>query len=425
MNIAKWTLSSHRLFTPRRCRRAVLASVALTLAACASMPDISTSLPERDKPEVEQRHEFSSRMAVNTCSTDGSGMALNSADYRVDEPLAQQWRNPGTPRSLNSQGRRLLPLSPGDRIEIRIHEGEEFSGEYLVNHDGNIELPYLAPVQVVGLDTEEVENRLRIMLVAQQMFLAHTLHISVRPLQWAPIMVSVSGAVFEPGRVLINDLIPAQTDDSKIRISGDYPTKRYLSEAIRAAAGARPDARVDKVLLIRDGWQQEINLAGIFSGQHTYDVPLIAGDQVIVPSAGCMQAELIRPSQITPKGIRVFISNLTNPASNNASAAVGKYSSSMPYGTRLHQAVVSGNCSGGTQFTNASRYVVLVGTNPISGESEIMKRNVEELLRNPDSDDINPYLLPNDTVSCYDSTIGNWRDIARAIVDVATPFSLF
>ena len=138
-----------------------------------------------------------------------------------------------------------------------------------------------------------------------------------------------------------------------------------------------------------------------------------------------MQAELIRPSQITPKGIRVFISNLTNPASNNASAAVGKYSSSMPYGTRLHQAVVSGNCSGGTQFTNASRYVVLVGTNPISGESEIMKRNVEELLRNPDSDDINPYLLPNDTVSCYDSTIGNWRDIARAIVDVATPFSLF
>ena len=421
MKTVKWRSQSYNFAS----LRVLVAGVTLSMAACASMPDVSKAAPNLDTEEVEETREYNSRIDIGACESEDVNFDVNPVDYRVNQPLARQLRNPGTPRSQHSQGRRLLPLSPGDRIEIRIHEGEEFSGEYLVNHDGNIELPYLAPVQVVGLDTEEVENRLRMMLVSEQMFLAHTLHISVRPLQWAPIMVSVSGAVFEPGRVLINDLVPAQTDDSKIRISGDYPTKRYLSEAIRAASGARPDARVDKVLLIRDGWQQEINLAGVFSGKHTQDVPLIAGDQIIVPSSGCMQAALIRPSQITPKGIRVFISNLTSPATNNASAAVGKYSSSMPYGTRLHQAVVSGNCSGGTQFTNASRYVVLVGKNPITGQSEIMKRNVEELLRNPDSNDINPFLLPNDTVSCYDSTVGNWRDIARAIVDVASPFSLF
>jgi hypothetical protein len=207
-------------------------------------------------------------------------------------------------------------------------------------------------------------------------------------------------------------------------VTGDYPTKRYLSEALRSASGIRPDARVDKIILIRDGWQQEINLAGIFSGHSSVDVPLIAGDQIIVPSTGCLQRALIRPTQITPKGIRVFISNLTETARNNSQAAVGNFSSSMPYGSRLFQAVVSGNCTGGTRMTNSSRYVVLVGQNPLTGKNEVIERNIEEILRNPDVEGLNPYLMPNDTVSCYDSTLTNVRDIAKAISDIVSPFKL-
>ena len=405
----------------------VIASLcALGISGCAGNPagrhqSVQSLVNQVPAHVVTDEH---SRRLTDRCEANATHFAGNQSFITPNTPLPSSFRNPGSPRSTLTQSRRLLPLSPGDKVEIRIHEGEEFSGEYVVNHDGSIELPYLPPVAVVGLDTEEVENRLSLQLIEKQIFLAHTLRLSVRPMQWAPVMVTVSGAVFQPGRVLINDLLPQQTDENKTRITGDYPTKRFLSEALRAAAGVRPDARVDKVILVRDGWQQEINLAGIFSGHQSQDVPLIAGDQIIVPSAGCLQSQLIRPTQITPKGVRVFISNLTDTARNNAAAAVGKYASSMPYGTRLLEAVVSGNCTGGTRMTNSSRYVVLVGKNPLTGQSEVIERNIEELLRNPDAPGLNPYLLPNDTVSCYDSTLNNIRDIARAVVEIASPFSI-
>ncbi|WP_372779990.1 polysaccharide biosynthesis/export family protein [Litorivivens sp.] len=352
-----------------------------------------------------------------------SGFSNTQRNFWVDQPLPVQLRSAGAKRSDTGMNRRLLPLSPGDRIEVLIHEGEEFSGQYVVNHDGTLELPYLPPITVSGLDTEEIENRLELLLVRENFFLAHNLRISVRPLQWAPVMVSVSGAVFNPGRILINERLPEQIEESKTRIAGDYPTRRYLSEAIRAAAGVRPDARIDKVVLIRDGWHQEIDLSGIFTGAETGDVPLIAGDKVVVPTAGCFQRELARPSQITPKGIRVFISNLAS-GKDNAAAAVGNYATSMPYGTRLLQAVVSGNCAGGTQLTNASRFAVLVSENPITGQSEVVERSIEELMRNPERDSFNPYLQPNDSVACYDSSVTNIRDIARTVIDIVSPIKL-
>ncbi len=418
-------MTSHRMH--RSAARAAITSLLLgSLIGCAGHA-AGRHQPLNYQAADDAAHivtDEHSRRLTDRCAANATYFAGNQDHFSVDQPLPASFRNPGSPRTTTVASRRLLPLSPGDKIEVLIHEGEEFSGEYLVNHDGSIELPYLPPIQVVGLDTEEVETRLSLQLIEKQIFLAHTLRLSVRPMQWAPVMVSVSGAVYQPGRVLINDLLPQQTDENKTAITGDYPTKRFLSEALRAAAGVRPDARVDKVILIRDGWQQEVNLAGIFSGHSSNDVPLIAGDQIIVPSAGCLQSQLIRPTQITPKGVRVFIYNLTDTARNNAAAAVGKYASSMPYGSRLLEAVVSGNCTGGTRMTNSSRYVVLVGNNPLTGKSEVIERNIEELLRNPDAPGLNPYLLPNDTVSCYDSTLNNIRDIARAVVEIASPLSI-
>ncbi len=357
------------------------------------------------------------------CPTGITAFDATQRNFWVDQPLPSHLRSAGTGRIETGMNRRLLPLSSGDRIEVLIHEGEEFSGQYLVNHDGTLELPYLPPIKVAGLDTEEIEDRLELLLVRENFFLAHNLRISVRPLQWAAVMVSVSGAVFNPGRVLINERLPEQIEEGKTRIAGDYPTRRYLSEALRAAAGVRPDARIDKVVLVRDGWQQEIDLTGIFTGQLTQDIALIAGDKVIVPTAGCFQRELARPSQITPKGIRVFISNLAS-GKDNAAAAVGNYATSMPYGTRLLQAVVSGNCAGGTQLTNASRFAVLVSENPITGQSEVVERSIEELMRNPERDSFNPYLQPNDSIACYDSSITNIRDIAKTVIDIVSPIKL-
>ncbi len=53
-----------------------------------------------------------------------------------------------------------LPLSPGDRIRLLIPEGELFSGVYEVNIDGSIQIPYLEPLPVKGLEISEVKQKI-------------------------------------------------------------------------------------------------------------------------------------------------------------------------------------------------------------------------------------------------------------------------
>lgn len=318
-----------------------------------------------------------------------------------------------------------LSLSPGDMLELEVLNGEGFSGRYIINPDGKIQLPLLPAIKAVGLTLNDLSKEVELVLVRNKLFRPNTARVSLRILQWSAIEVSVSGAVFEPGRVLINNIAADKVTEEKLVAFGDYSTSRFLSEALRAASGIRPDAKLEQITLIRNGWQVQVDLSGILSGAPVRDIPLVAGDQIIVPTVGCFQAHLVRPSQITPKGFRVFMSNLTETAGSNSNAAVGRFSSNLPYGTRLLQAAVSANCIGGTSWTNAPRRVMLASKNPISGHTEVMERSVEELIRNPNRGELNPYLMPNDSIACYDSDVTNFRDVARTVFEIFSPLSLF
>lgn len=343
--------------------------------------------------------------------------------YRADKPVntlntyieARAERNPF---ELD------MPLSPGDMLELDIENGDGFNGRYVVNPGGRIQLPMIPSLAVEGLTVSELSEKIELALVRALMFRPRTAKASVRVLLWAPVEVYVSGAVFQPGRVLINEKIPAQLVESRMTAFGDYAPTRYLSEALRAASGVRPDAKLDQIVLVRKGWQVEVNMAGVFTGEHVQDISLVAGDRVIVPTTGCFQKQLVRPTQITPKGFRVFLSNLVVPSLSNSSAAIGRFSSSLPYGTRLLQAAVSANCTGGTQWTNAARKVVLASENPLTGQVQVIERSIEQIMRQAHRDDINPYLMPNDAIACYDSDISNIRDIARTLIEVISPLKL-
>lgn len=339
-----------------------------------------------------------------------------------DDPLNHVLFDRQMPEKSPWGKKRTLPLSPGDMIEVLIYEGEEFSGNYVVNLDGNLNLPFTTAIPVQGLDTSEVEAKIAMHLIKNDIFKPLNLKVSVRTLQWAPVQVSVAGAVFNAGRQLINQKLPSQVQKDRSLAYGGYPTTRFLSEALRSASGVRPDAKINKVIVIRDGWQMDVDLSGVFSGAPVHDIPLIAGDHVVVPTTGCFQHQLVRPSQITPKGFRVYISNLITPAKDNSSANVGKYSTSLPYGTKLLQAAVSGNCVGGIYSTNAPRRVVLISKNPLTGQSEVIIRSIEDLINHANRDEFNPYVLPEDAIACYDSTVTNLRDIAATIGDVISPF---
>lgn len=313
------------------------------------------------------------------------------------------------------------PLSAGDRVRITIPEGEELSGVYEVSMSGVLEIPFAGFVQAQGRDTKELEQDIHDRLIAEEIFRPGMLKVSTTVQEWAPVDILVSGATFDAGRVTINQQKADHRQFKQTQLSGDFARDRFLSTALRSAGGIRPDADLEKITLFRNGHVQTINLKGLFDGSLTTDVALAAGDQVVVPSTGFFQPELVRRSQITPPGIRIFISNLSTPSDNNAQAAINGNSTSIPYGTRFLQGLVSSNCVGGTQLTNASRRAILISRNPMTERTEVIERSIQQLVSDPQRDDINPFLMPNDGIACYDSGVTNFRDVTRTFFEFLSP----
>ncbi|WP_052584461.1 polysaccharide biosynthesis/export family protein [Azospirillum baldaniorum] len=311
-----------------------------------------------------------------------------------------------------------VPLSPGDQLDVRIHNDTALSGTFSVNMDGTLTIPFLKDVRVVGLTAEQVEAKVARALISAGLYHASTVRVSTKLKHWATIQVSVAGAVFQPGRALVGDRKPDGAVDQDL---GDSTPGRYLSYAIKGAGGVRPDADLSRVQLTRGGATRVLDLTGIFTGSGMEDPPIMHGDQVFVPSSGCIHSDLVRPSQITPPGIRVFLSNLTQPAASNAQSAISTQATNVPYGTRLLHGAISANCVGGIRLTNASRSVVLATTNPVTRQTEVIERSVEELVRSKDRDTINPYLLPGDGIACYDSAVTNGRDVMRSLLETVVP----
>lgn len=166
----------------------------------------------------------------------------------------------------------------------------------------------------------------------------------------------------------------------------------------------------------------KISLKHIVNGTQFVSTPsLLEGDVVFVQSTGSEDRGLIKPSQITPPGMRIFMSNLTAPALSNAQSAVGADSTRLPYGSSLLDSAISANCVGGTHQANASRSVILVTRNHGSNEQVVIKRSVNQLLANSSEFQVNPYVMPNDAIACYDSRFTNFRDVARGVVEIISP----
>ena len=114
--------------------------------------------------------------------------------------------------------------------------------------------------------------------------------------------------------------------------------------------------------------------------------------------------------------MRIFMSNLTAPALSNAQSAVGSDATRLPYGSSLLDSAISANCIGGTHQANASRSIVMVTRNYGSQRQLVIRRSINQLLANSSDPSVNPYVMPNDGVACYDSQFTNFRDVARGVI---------
>jgi polysaccharide biosynthesis/export protein len=238
---------------------------------------------------------------------------------------------------------------------------------------------------------------------------------------YAPINVTVAGAVFVTGRVAINQIQPADKAEKALAKFGDSPMERFVAAALRAAGGIRPDADLSRITLKRGKQTFVLNWQGALTGAPVDDVPLLEGDHIQVPEAPCFQSALVRPSQITPPGIRLFLSNLSLPAQSNNGANNNRDAAQVPYGTRLLAGLVSANCVGGSRASNAARYAVLISRNPKTMQTEVIQRSIEDMVLSPDRDTVNPYLMPDDAIACYDSAITDVREVATTIQALFLP----
>lgn len=401
------------------------------LLGCAS-PGMDTSEGNR----VVHDHHWSA--GLNGPNTERPYYIAPTAAYTAYEHATLSAGPKTSPSDTNSTfGRTPAPrLSPGDRVRIALppkalfegvfqHSDDAFSGIFEISFDGTLHLPYVPAIEAAGSTLAELEVRINQALETNGYFRPGMarLHLSIQ--EWAPIQVSVSGAVFNPGLIGVNARNPNGSGDQLQLQGGSTALNRLLTAALRSAGGVTPNANVETIEIVRDGQILTADLTGALDGSHLQDIALVHGDQIRVPGRALPDRRMVRPTAITPPGIRVFISNLTAPALNNASSAVERHATSLPYGSRLHTAVVSGNCAGGIVSTNSDRYAVLVTNDPVSKRPVTIERRVEQLIQAPSQTAYNPFLMPNDSIVCYDSRMTNLRDIGRAIGDILNPFGWF
>jgi protein involved in polysaccharide export with SLBB domain len=305
-------------------------------------------------------------------------------------------------------------LTRNDLVDIRVGDDDTFNGSYVVSRDGTLKLPFLSPIRAQGRTTDQIEDDIASQLIAGEFFATRP-RLSVRVTDLASVTVGVSGSVFNPFAVEIGGIQGDRIDALRQGALGASTEARNLSAALRAAGGVRPDADISAVQIRREGKTYSVDMRGVFDGQNAVDIMLLTGDEISVPSRGCFQEDLMRPGPISPPGVSLFLSNLTQPAVSNANSAVAREVREVPYGTRYMQAVIDTNCVGGARASSAKRSSVLFSRNPVTEVSVVIERDIEDLLRRADRDDYDPFLLPGDSIACYDSTLTNVAEIGRIL----------
>lgn len=394
--------------TTTRKKTVVLALVglsALALAGCSATQRITN---------IEAVGEGKSYQAEYRDQASGRNSRISPASFTMNR---QKCSEPA-PVADNAQ---LFPpevLSPGDLVEVMVGDDETFSGKYEISSDGTLKVRDLVSVKAFGKSVTEIGNAVSKALASAGYYNVAP-NVSVRLVDFGAVRAFVGGAVFEAGMVTIGGSAATGDDNSRVQTLGATTENRRLSRAIQSAGGIRPDADLSRVSIKRNGKRMTVDLRNAITGGMFDDKIILAGDEITVPSLGCFQAALVTPSVVSPTGAKVFMSNLTDPAQSNANSAIGKDTRELRYGTRMLQAVVSMNCVGGSKMTNASRSAVLYSRNPETGKSIVIERNIEDLLRNADRDDYDPFILPNDALACYDSTTTDVIKVAQGFGIVA------
>ena len=58
----------------------------------------------------------------------------------------------------------------------------------------------------------------------------------------------------------------------------------------------------------------------------------------------------------------------------------------------------------------------------MNGKTEIIERDIAELMTGVNDHRVNPYMLPGDALACFDSAVTNAREAALSFSEFIVPF---
>lgn len=189
--------------------------------------------------------------------------------------------HPGTARAAYRVG-------PGDVLEIVVAQDETLSGKYAVRDDGALELELLGEVAVAGKTTDQVDEILTARL--KKFYKAPSVRLSIA--EYHSQKVYVLGAVAKPGTYVLQG--EKSLLDAVLEAGGTTPAS--VGRILLMHGDAGPGATADgggpgaKPLetMVTTPVDLEALLAGGASGRA--NVPLAAGDMVLVPGSEGLQA---------------------------------------------------------------------------------------------------------------------------------------
>lgn len=146
----------------------------------------------------------------------------------------------------------------GDGVRVTLYNiSDQVSGDYYVQTDGNIQLPFIGLINTVDKDFKSIQTE----IVAKYETLYKNPEITVQPLY----KIRILGEIQKPGIYYVTGV-------------------EKLSDVIALAGGGTEDANLNKIYFIQDDKKVNINAKEMLEkGKKISDIGLKSGDQVYVP----------------------------------------------------------------------------------------------------------------------------------------------
>jgi polysaccharide biosynthesis/export protein len=174
-------------------------------------------------------------------------------------------------------------LNPGDGVRIILYNiSDKISGDYYIQKDGTVQLPFLGVLPATGIDYETLESE----ITQKYDSLYKNPELTVQPL----FKINILGEVKTPGFYYVTDV-------------------EKLSGIIALAGGATADANMDDIYIVRGSQEIKLDADKIMKEESTVtDIGLRSGDRIYVPRSWWVDARNIG---VIASGLAVLIALIT------------------------------------------------------------------------------------------------------------------